>query len=437
METVIVAIVAFVPMLILLVVIHELGHFFTAKAFGVKVLEFGVGYPPKAFGFYTGKTTVLLDQDTILVNVNNWEDLALGQLVKVQSAEDANGNLVARLVEVPRKGARSRTLNSGGENCLNHEGKIREVSGYSLVLADMLYSFNWTPLGGFVRLSGENSPDVPQSLANRGVGQRAIVLAAGSFMNAIFPIVVFSIMFMIPHEVTVGNVVVEEVMKDSPADVAGLQAGDIIIQADGQDIENPNSLFRVVTTKAGSEIEMVVARGNGQETLLVTPRGIPPEGQGPTGVAITLTNERTVTRSEPPWVAVGLGVTRTWDTLVVLKQEIFGWIGGSRPVQVAGPIGIAQITGEVVLEGGLRNWLILSVLLSINLAIINILPIPMLDGGRLLFVGIEWVRGGKRVPPEKEGLVHLIGFAAIIGLIVLITANDIWRLIQGGSVLPG
>ena len=441
METVLIAIATFVPMLVLLVVVHELGHFLTAKAFGVKVLEFGVGYPPKALGFYTGRTTVLLDQDTALVNVISWADLAPGQVVKVQSAEDAYGNLVARIIEVPRKGTRplgpQSLQESGRERYLNHEGKIREISGNSLVLADMLYSVNWTPLGGFVRLSGENNPAVPQSLANRGVGQRAVVLAAGSFMNAIFPIVVFTIVFMVPHDVAVGNVLVEDVMINSPAEVAGLQAGDIIVEADGKDVENPNDLFRIVTTQAGSEIEMVVARGSQYEVVRVTPRGIPPEGQGPTGVSITLINERTVTRSAPPWAAFGMGVSRTWDTLVLLKQEVFGWISGSRSVQLAGPVGIAQITGEVVLQGGLRNWLVLAVLLSINLAIINILPIPMLDGGRLLFVGIEWVRGGKRVPPEKEGLVHLIGFAAIIGLIIFITANDIWRLIQGGSVLGG
>ena len=227
MDTVLIAIFTFVPMLLVLVVVHELGHFLTAKAFGVKVLEFGVGYPPKAWGFYTGRTTVLLDQDTVLVNAGGWGDLSRGQLIKVQSAEDANGNLVARVIEVPRKGRGAKgpqsLQESGRDLYLNHEGKIREVSGNSVVLADMLYSLNWAPLGGFVRLAGENNPNVPKSLANRGVGQRAVVLAAGSFMNAIFPIVAFTLLFMVPQDIPIGDVVVDAVATGSPAEVAGLQ----------------------------------------------------------------------------------------------------------------------------------------------------------------------------------------------------------------------
>ena len=441
MDTVLIAIFTFVPMLLVLVVVHEFGHFLTAKAFGVKVLEFGVGYPPKAWGFYTGRTTVLLDQDTVLVNASGWGDLSRGQLVKVQSAEDANGNLVARVIEVPRKGRGAKgpqsLQESGRDLYLNHEGKIREVSGNSVVLADMLYSLNWAPLGGFVRLAGENNPNVPKSLANRGVGQRAVVLAAGSFMNAIFPIVAFTLLFMVPQDIPIGDVVVDAVATGSPAEVAGLQTGDIIIQAQGKQIETQADLFRTVTRYAGAELELLVGRGSQTEVFLVTPRQNPPQGEGPTGITIGLTNTRVETRSAPPWTAFSMAVSSTWEMLVLLKLEISGWISGDRAPQLSGPIGIAQITGEVTAQGGLRGWVILAILLSINLAILNILPIPMLDGGRLLFVGIEWVRGGKRVPPEKEGLVHLIGFAALVGLIILISANDIYRLIQGGSPLGG
>ena len=121
----------------------------------------------------------------------------------------------------------------------------------------------------------------------------------------------------------------------------------------------------------------------------------------------------------------------------MVKQGITGAFSSGSAPQFSGPVGIAQITGEFTREGGLAGWLAITILLSINLAIINILPIPMLDGGRLVFVVLEWVRRGKRVPPEKEGFVHLIGFVALLGLIVLITANDIARLVQGHSFLGG
>ena len=132
-----------------------------------------------------------------------------------------------------------------------------------------------------------------------------------------------------------------------------------------------------------------------------------------------------------------MGVARTGEMVTLISREVRGWFGGGRGPEFSGPIGIAQITGEVTRQGGFQGWIVVAILLSINLAVLNILPIPMLDGGRLLFVGIEWVRGGKRVPSEKEGLVHLIGFVALLALVILISANDIIRLVRGISPLGG
>jgi regulator of sigma E protease len=439
MESFLIAIAAFVPMLLILVVVHELGHFFTARAFGIKVLEFGFGYPPRAFGFYSGRTPVLIDQHTRFVNLDEVEELHPGQFVKVSSTEDSNGNLVARIIEKPVAGRSRRGPQSlqemSSDEYLKHEGKIREASSNSLVLADMLYSINLLPLGGFVRLAGESNPAVPRSLASKGTGPRAVVLAAGSFMNAVLPIILFTILFMIPQDVQVGDVVVTEVVPGSPADAAGVQARDIILRADGQEIETAPDLIRAISLNAGSEMQWLVERGGAQEIIRVTPRRNPPPDEGATGIGIDLINDRIETRSDPPWTALGRAFTNTWEMLVLLKQEVSGWFSGGRTPELSGPIGIAQISGEVTQEGGLHGWLVLVILFSINLAILNILPIPMLDGGRLLFVAIEWVRRGKRIPPEKEGLVHLIGFVVLIGIIILISANDINRLLQGGSPL--
>ena len=437
--TVVVALASFIPLLLLLVVIHEWGHFITAKWFGVKVLEFGVGFPPKAFGFYTGRTPVLVDQNTQFVNVANAQALTTGQLVRVSSGEDQDGNLVARIIEVPPKSSRRKgpeTLQElSSDEYLKHEGKVREVSGNTVMLADMLYSVNWTPLGGFVRLAGESNPAVPRSLASKSPGPRAVVLAAGSFMNAVLPLVIFTLLFMIPQDVTVGNVMVTNVVPDSPAQAAGMQSGDIILRASGREVETRGDLKRMITLSAGSEMEWMIERSGRQELIRVTPRTNPPKGQGETGITIDLVNERKERMWDPPWTAAYRSVTETWDLLVLLKREVSGWIGGDKSPQLSGPIGIAQITGEITQQGGFRGWLVLAVLFSINLAILNILPIPALDGGKLLFVVIEWVRGGKRVPPDKENLVHLIGFVVLIGLILWISAIDINRLLQGGSPL--
>ena len=438
---VIISLVSFIPMLIFLVVVHELGHFFTAKWFGVKVLEFGIGYPPRALGFYTGRTEVLTNENTEFINISGLEDLKLGTVIKISSLEDENGNLVSRIIEAPQKQSNLNKTKpfqeASTDQLLNHTGKVREISSDRFVISDMLYSLNWTPLGGFVRLAGENNPSVPRSLAGKGTGARAIVLSAGSFMNAILPIIIFTILFMIPQDKTFGNVVVTQVFPESPAQFVGIQSGDIILQADGDKVDNLNDLVRLINFNSGSEIQLVIERAGTQIRMDITPRINPPVGQGPTGISIDLYNPTEKRVSHPPWTAVYHGVNDTWELLILLKREIFSWISGYKSPELSGPIGIAQVTGEVTQEGGYRGWLVLAILFSVNLAILNILPIPMLDGGRLLFVIIEWIRRGKRIPPEKENLVHLVGFAVLIVLIILISTNDINRLLQGNSLLGG
>ena len=463
MDTWIIAVASFVPMLLLLVVVHELGHFWSARAFGIKVLEFGVGYPPRALGIYTGRTETLLTPGTVCLN-GALGAIRPGQVVRVLSGEDGQGQLVARYVELRGGGRSGGTLSSlaglagfGGQSqrtelegqparrrlddvqtdeFLRHEGRVREVLPDRIVLADMIYSVNWLPLGGFVRLSGENNPAAPGSLARRGLGQRAIVLAAGSAMNAIFPIVAFAIMFMIPHtEMVGGSAEITSVAPNSPAAAAGLMPGDRVIQVADQPSGAPQELPREVRLAAGTEMTWVIERDGQQQVAQVTPRVDPPPGQGAVGITFSIVDQQEVRKIEPPWTAARLGVTSTWDMLTLMGREIRGWFGGGRGPELSGPIGIAQITGEVTRQGGLQGWVLVAILLSINLAILNILPIPMLDGGRLLFVFIEWIRGGKRVPSEKEGLVHLIGFVALLALVIAISANDIMRLVRGISPL--
>ncbi len=217
METVLIAIGTLVPLLIILVVIHEFGHFATARAMGVKVLEFGVGFPPRAFGVYTGNTAVLIDGGTRFIGLSGASDLGRGQKVKVSSTEDAQGNLVARVIELSQKRVKGEPEEepeeerSGEEDFLRHEGKVRSVGQGSFILADLLYSVNWAPIGGFVRLAGEANPNVPRSLASKGTGTRFLVLIAGPLMNAILPLLIFTVLLMIPQDVAVGRLVISEV----------------------------------------------------------------------------------------------------------------------------------------------------------------------------------------------------------------------------------
>ena len=453
MEFFLLSVGTLVPILLFLVVIHELGHFATARSLGVKVLEFGVGFPPRAFGFYTGNTRVLIAPNTRFINLSGETDLQPGSLVKVTSDEDAEGNLVARIIELPQKGVgwAARIGLKGGANeqpdarepevvvdsdqLLKHEGKVRSVENGSMVLADMLYSVNWAPLGGFVRLAGESNPAIPRSLASKGVGTRFLVLVAGPLMNALLPIAIFTVLLMMPQDVLVGQVAVDAVTEGSPAQAAGIQQDDIILSSDGAKIENAGDLIRYINLQGGSSMEWLVARESHQEIIRVTPAFVAEEGRWLVGIGTRLDNSRIEKRSQAPWTAFRNSFVNTWEMLVLMKQGIFGAFSSGSSPQFSGPIGIAQITGEFAKEGGLVGVMGITILLSINLAILNILPIPALDGGRLVFVVLEWVRRGKRVPPDKEGMVHLIGFVVLIGFIILVSANDINRLIQGQRFL--
>ena len=167
---------------------------------------------------------------------------------------------------------------------------------------------------------------------------------------------------------TIGQVSVAQVADKSPAQAAGILPGDVITHAGGREIEQGNDLVRATMLNAGSEMEWTVEREGRTEIVRLVPRVNPPEGQGATGIQISMVNLSQETRYEPPWTAVAHGFTNTWEILTLLQQEISAWISGTRAPQLSGPVGIAQVTGEVTQQGGLRGWLVLSILFSINLA---------------------------------------------------------------------
>ena len=350
-----ITIVAFIAVLIVLVLVHEGGHFFTARATGVRVEEFGIGFPPRLFSIKHGATR---------------------------------------------------------------------------------YSINAVPLGGFVKLAGEEDPNVAGSLASKSTWVRVLVLASGSVMNALLPILLFSVAFMIPHTLVSGQVMVEEVAAESPAAQAGIEAGDTLLMINESPIGNIGDIQRNVQLKLGQEVDILVEHSDStRETVQVTPRWRPPEGQGATGIVIRLSEPTTVRQSYPFWKAIPMGVNKCIETYILFKNIIISMIIGSAPMVVGGPVAIAQITGEAA-RAGISYLLEFAAFFSINLAIINIFPLPALDGGRIAFVLLEWVRRGKRVSPKLEGMVHLIGFFTLIAAMIAITYQDIVRIITGGSLIP-
>jgi regulator of sigma E protease len=298
------------------------------------------------------------------------------------------------------------------------------------------YSINAIPIGGFVKLAGEEDPKIPGSLASKKPPVRILVLAAGSIMNAILPLLLFSLAFMIPHNVAEGKLTVEDVAPDSPAALAGIEIGDTIITVNGQTIRNTSDLSREIQLNLGQELEMVVEHADTtRETLTMVPRWKPPEGEGNVGILTTMSDVSIVSESYWFWDAIPMGFSECIDTYILYKNGIISLVTGAAPATVAGPVGIAEITGQAA-KAGFSYLLQFAAFFSINLAIINIFPLPALDGGRIAFVLIEWIRGGKRISPRIEGLVHTIGFFLLIAAMIAITYQDIARIISGESLIP-
>jgi len=303
---------------------------------------------------------------------------------------------------------------------------------------ETIYSINALPLGGFVKLAGEENPKVPRSLASKGYGSRILVLAAGSVMNILLPIVLFSIAFMLPHDSMVYPVTLASVAPNSPAANAGIQAGDTVVSINGDKINTGADLQRLMQLNLGKEVTLTIKHADSTiQTVQVMPRWKPPQGQGATGMVLNPAppNTPVVKQSEPFWRAVPMGLTECGQTLVLFKNEIVRWIIGASAPQVTGPVGMAQLTGEVA-RAGISPLVEFAAFISINLGIVNILPLPALDGGRIAFVILEMIRGGRRISPRTEGLVHLIGFLLLIGLILIVTYGDISNIITTGSAIP-
>jgi regulator of sigma E protease len=300
-----------------------------------------------------------------------------------------------------------------------------------------LYSINAIPLGGFCKMAGEENPDVPGSLASKNTPVKLLTLSAGSLMNSLLPILLFSIAFMIPHnEVTEGSVKIQEVSEGSPAALAGILPGDTVISVDGKDIISSSDVSRYIQMNLGTDMEMTLLHENGTtETVSVVPRWKPPEEEGSVGILPVTENAVVDEVSYPFWVAIPKGFNSCFETFVLFKNGIIGMIIGAVPFQVAGPVGIASVTGEIA-RAGMSPLLEFAAFLSMNLAIVNLFPLPALDGGRIAFVLLQFVRRGKRISPKTEGWVHVIGFALLMVFFLAITFQDIIRIIRGDSLLP-
>lgn len=367
----IIALLVFVVTLGILVFFHEFGHFIMAKRSGAKVEEFGFGFPPRIFGVKKGET---------------------------------------------------------------------------------IYSINLIPIGGFVNIVGENGEgkDDKRSFASKTIWQRFQILAAGVTANVILSVILFSLVayigfpYLYDENEAKGidglKIVVMEVVPDSPAAAADIRPGDVIssLEAEGtgeaKDIKVISDVKNFISPKPGQIIEFNIMRGGEKLTLKAEARMNEAKTEGVTGIALGA-------MSEP--VSAGLidsvrqGIAETWSfgtfifvTLFSLLKQLF--TTGTTTENLSGPVGIAVMVGQAT-QLGVTYVLRFMAILSINLAVVNALPFPALDGGRILFLLIEKIKG-KPVSAETEGKFHFAGMAILLLLMILVTYKDfgtyhIWQKI--------
>lgn len=427
-----------VPVLGILVIVHELGHFWTALLFKIKVEEFGIGFPPRAFA---------VRRNGIDYSIN-W--LPIGGFVKIvgENGDSDDPNSFGRAPAWQRI--------------------IVLAAGSAMNLLLALAIFTALAVGGKPEIDAPNTvvgqvqPDRPAAQAQMQTGDR-IVRVAGQPVETDTDIRTLSrtnqgkpTEFVVERDgrevaLTITPRVdpadgaylgiglnyyipttrIEEVRPGSIAAQAGMQAGDEIVEVDGTRVDNlPEASY--LLTRKDAQSHSVQVRRNGEVVGPLT-LNVSEAGQRPYGLSF-YRPIRTVYYS--PGEALGRALSSTWDVLASIPRGIGqAFAGEAQGPGVTGPVGIGQLTGEVAQESGIYGLLNLTALLGISLFMINLLPLPALDGGRLLFILIELLRGGRRIAPEKEGMVHVAGMVVLLALMVIISFFDIKRLFEGACLL--
>lgn len=353
--------IIFIIVLGILVLVHEFGHFITAKKAGLKVEEFGFGFPPRLFGIKRGETT---------------------------------------------------------------------------------YSINWIPFGGFVKIFGEDGghKENKRSFSGAKPGKKALIISAGVIMNFLLAVVFLSIgnavglrvgiedKDILDGKATNPKIQIIGVAPNSPAQQSGLGVLDEIVgfKIDGQEknIKTVSDVQNIVSQNLGKEFLILIKSGDGVVEKKITPRKNPPASEGALGISLGASG----IIKYPVQQAIGRGA---YDAVMILEQTVIGYgtliknvfISGKPGVELSGPIGIAVVTGRAA-KLGVAYLMQFTSLISINLAVLNFLPFPALDGGRLIFVIVEKIRR-KAIPVKIENAVNAAGFALLILLMIYITTKDI------------
>lgn len=379
------SILLFFAVLFVLILVHEWGHFIVAKKTGMRVDEFGIGFPPKLFGRKYGETEYTLNALPIGGFVRIFGENYEEEVTKAASAADEAANS-----SVPVKSA-----------------------------------------------------DYARAFSARPKWAQALVLVAGVTMNILFAWLLFTAALMVgvpaaadeSDPSVTGSLSVLGVLPDSPAEAAGIPIGATILRlaagADTLDAPTPSSFRDFIQAHPTEEIAIIYSKGETEERVVLSPEsGLVEDDETRAAVGVSLAF--TTIKQEPLLQALWLGAESTYNSFIAIAMGLWGLLsqtvsGTADFSQVAGPIGIAGLVGEAA-EFGFTSLMLFTAMISLNLAVINLLPIPALDGGRLVFVAIEAITK-REIPPVWAMRVNLAGFACLMLLMILVTYSDIVKII--------
>lgn len=288
------------------------------------------------------------------------------------------------------------------------------------------YNLRALPLGGMCRFYGEDDGVADERCFNaQKAWKRFIVILSGPMMNFVLAFLIAVILLLGWGVTDSTKVIVQGVSENSPAEAAGLQIGDLFLSVDGKPVDSMEALTESVRAADPDHMEVAVLRDGVEKELVFSNLYNAERGANFMDTTITYGTKRVGLG-----YAIREGAAFCWEMAGLVFESLGMLITREATLKdMAGPVGIVQILGQAAASGW-YTVLNLCVMLSVNLGIVNLFPIPALDGGRLLFILIEWVRG-KPVPPEKEGMVHLVGFGLLMIFVVVVTFNDVMRLIRG------
>ena len=455
-----------------MIFIHEFGHFIVARFFKIPVEEFGFGIPPRAWRFWRNKGHLIIGGQRVETPSNfdlpfDWQDGLYEEATA--TADDLGENrLVLRTIELVRTEKMlqaAQPVEASDNLSLKSEFKTRQfttpgkivvpgaiaLSGtLSEVEPGMEWTINWLPLGGFVRPRGENDPNVPGGLAAVNPWKRLGVLFAGPLMNLLTAVVVFSIVVAQNGMPVQGSVKIDEVTSDSPAALAGIKNEDIVRTINGKSITEPNEMIAIIRANLDKPVTIVLDRNGKTITLTATPLSSRPASQGALGVAMgyptrpasateIITGGFTWTGLQAVgilYLPVGLlqGKIAPDEARLVGMKGIYDFFGSAiqRDTESRTPVAPPVTTpgsqesgsGSAVPASQPTNYVLLLIgMLSVSLGVFNLMPIPALDGGRILFTLPE-ILFRRRIPPRLENTVNGVAFLLLIGLMLVVNVMD-------------